>query len=804
MYTGKILYINLTDDEIYTEDTNYDDAENFVGGRGYAAKLLYDTFKPKTDSFSEHNKILFFPGPLTGIAVSSGRFSVTSKSPLTNTIFSSNSGGNFGIEIKRAGYDGIVIYGSAKKPTILRIDTEKTELLDGKKFWHKNISSVSNELSKYGSVAAIGIAGENKVRFANIAVDCHRHVGRGGLGALMGAKNLKAIVIKGSNKLEPANKYAFAKYNTEFVKILTKHPITGDGLKRFGTLILMNVINKIGALPGFNFKKHSFDVERISGEYMRKYFYKYHSCPNCTIGCGRIGKFGNLKTSGPEYESTWALGPNIGIFDEIKIALANNLCNEYGLDTISTGATIAFMLDSKLFGNSFKSAKNNVLKFIDKIAFRKDIGDELAEGTKKLAEKYNLLDYAMQVKGLDLPAYDPRVLHGQGLAYCTSSRGRCHLNAYIVQQEALSLPRYVDPSNDALKPQFVKKIENIYAMLDSLVTCKFTSFAIFSELDFKCDIYQKLLTAATGFYYDSEKFCECGERIFNIERCFNVREGFSANDDLLPEIFSTQAIEVGPAKGNVVNIVPLRDEYYRLRGWSMDGIPEERTLTQLVLQPLITYPKLQVALDLRDANEALRIAKLVAEGGADWIEAGTPLIKSAGIDIIRKLRQIVPNKTIVADLKTLDTGYLEVELAALAGADIVCIAGIADDFTIRDAIGAGKKYNVKIMTDLISVKEPIKRGLELEKLGVDYIEYHISVDKQLRADYKKIPFPEVKKLSEVINIPIALAGGLRADTAKFAIQSGAKIIVVGSAITCSGNPKEAVKNILASMGRKTR
>ena len=809
-YVGKILRVNLSNKKIFEENLDYEIASKFIGGRGYGVKLLFDMLKPKTDALSEENIIIFMTGPLTGLAPASGRSCVVSKSPLTNTIFDSQIGGFWGTELKKAGFDGIIIEGKAEKLVYLVIKNGKTEIKVCENLRGLTTSETIKKIRKAENckmrVLAIGLAGENLVKYACIVDDEGRALGRGGLGAVMGSKNLKAIAVKGNKRIKPANEFAFKKASREFVEILKGHPITGDALGRYGTLVLMNPVNKHGVLPVKNFREGVFEeVNKLSGESMRKYLVKKKGCALCPIRCGRIMNIEGITTVNLEYESTWALGVNCFISDPKIIARANNLCNELGLDTISMGNCIAFIMECSEKGLIKEKIDfgdgNALLRLIEATAKREGLGDLLAEGTRRMSEKIkDSKDFAINVKGLELPAYDPRGVKGQALAYVTSNRGGCHLRAYLIPEEVLSLPEYLNNLETEGKARMVKEIEDIFAVLDSLCTCKFTTLAAFSTFDFEAEIYAKLLTTATGFYFDEKELKKAGERIYNLERLFNVREGFDSSHDRLPERFK-EALIKGPAEGEKENVEEMLYEYYKLRGWSSRGIPEEKKIKELGLDIPEVYPKLQVALDFRSLRDAIECAKAVAKGGADWLEVGTPLIKSEGMRAVREIRKLFPEKIIIADLKTMDTGFLEVEMAALAGADIVGIAGAASDATILDALGAGRKYNVKIMADLINVKDVVKRAKELEKLGVDYLEFHISIDEQLRSGDEKIPFPLVKKVVENVGIPVAVAGGLRADTVALAVKSGAKIVVVGGAITRSANPENATRRILRAIGR---
>jgi len=735
----------------------------------------------------------------------SSRWCMIFKSPLTEkTLNDTHCGGRLGIELKRAGYDGIIIENSSKTPVYLLINGDNVSIQDASSLWGKTISETAKilkEIHTNHSIAAIGPAGENLVQFACV-INETRTAGRGGIGAVWGSKNLKAIVVHGSGKIMPVNEYAFQQIQKKFIATLKGHPVTGTGMGLYGTPILVNIVNKHGVLPVRNYSTGIFgDVRKIAGETLKEYLVKKKSCRGCPIACGRIMKYKDVETHGPEFESLWALGPNCGISDLETIFKANSLCNQLGLDTVSTGNIIGWFMEcceKRIISNSITFGDGQaLLSLIENIAIRKNEGNLLANGVKKAAKQIGKesQSFACHVKGLEMPAYDPRGIKGMALSYATSNSGGTHLKGYTVIQEVLSLPHFVDPFTEEGKAKLVKEMQDVFAVIDSAEWCKFTSLAVFTTLKCEVDIYAKLLTTATGFYIDEKELRKIGERIYNLERLFNIREGLTRDHDDLPPRFLNEPLPEGPAKGHKVNIHNLLNEYYHIRGWDDLGIPSERKLKELSIQPIQTNTKLQIALDLRDLNEALKIAQKSALGGADWIEAGTPLIKATGMESVRKLRKLFPHKIIVADLKTMDASYLETEMAALAGADVICILGIAPDSTIKDAVGAGKKFDVKIFADLIGIQDPINRAIHLEKLGVDIIGLHIGIDQQLRSDFDKIPFPTLKKLRETIKIPIAVAGGLKAETIPKAVEYGADILIVGSAITRSADPQQATRRL---------
>ena len=819
-YAGKVLNVDLSSQEVWEEGLDWDLAADYIGGRGLAAKMIFDKLKPGADPLGPENVLVLATGPLTGTqAPACGRSVLASKSPLTGTIFDSNSGGLIGPELKRAGYDAVIISGSSEEPVYLAILDGRAELRPAGRLWGRTVSetvkAVKRELGDpKARVACIGPAGEKCVLLANVMCEPHRAFGRGGLGAVMGSKRLKAIAVRGRGRVEVANPHAFKRVCREVREILARNPLTGDLLGRYGTGCLTTPVNKAGILPTRNFRVGFFEgAESITGEAVVKELRaERRACYGCPISCARVlRRPDGREIAAPEYETMWAFGAQCDISDLRVIAEANELANEYGLDTISLGNAIGFLMEcyergligpAEAGGLELTWGRAELLpKLVKLTARREGVGAFLALGVKRMSECIKgSRDFAMHVKGLELPAYDPRGAKGMGLAYATSNRGGCHLRAYLVMSEVLSMPRYLDPVKAEGKAKLVKKLQDIFAVLDSIVMCKFTSLALFETLDYEPKWYARLLTTATGFYFDEEEFLRAGERIYNLERFFNVREGFDRAHDTLPLRLLKEPMPYGPAEGQVVELEAMLDEYYALRLWDPRGRPTDRVLMRLGIIREPRWPKLQVALDLRDLEEALRIAELAFAGGADWIEAGTPLIKSAGMEAVRALRRKLPGATIVADLKTLDTGWLETELAAQAGADVVAISGLAHNNTIKDAVGCARKYGVKIMVDLLQVPDPVKRAKELEALGVDYICAHTGIDVQRdRAEEIDRKVATLARLAKALKIPLAAAGGIRADTAHKVVRAGVKIVIVGGAITRAADPRKATELILKAI-----
>jgi aldehyde:ferredoxin oxidoreductase len=586
---NKILEINLNQEKFIETPIPEKVLEKYIGGRGLGVKLLSEKLPAKIDPLSSDNLLIFTTGPFGGSTIpTNGRFSLVTKSPLTNGIFFSNSGGSFGVVMKRCGYDGILIQGKLKQPGYILIEGEnKVTLKDASKLWGYDTERTLEELkiiegNKINSLM-IGPAGENLVRIAAIMNDAARAFGRGGVGAVMGSKNLKAIVVKGGNKkFEIHNRELLKKYVEVAQDKIKVVPITRSSLPKFGTSALVNVINILGLFPIKNFQS-GFDerANLVSGEQINERLTQEHEgCYACPIRCGRLTKAGDMKGKGPEYESVWALGPNLGIFDLITIAQANYLCNKYGIDTISCGGSIACGMELQEKGlindSSLRFGNEGILKqLIKQIALREGIGADIGEGSQRLASKAKSDESAIHVKGLELPAYDPRGVIGHALGYATSNRGGCHLTGYLASLEIFAAPKKIDRFTTAGKPDLLVLKQNQKAIEDSLVICTFAGWAL------GLDYYARFLKAITGIEYDVIKLTQIGERIYNLERLFNIREGFTKNDDSLPSRFLNKPLIEGASKDHVVPLDSMIEQYYFVRGWDKEGIPRKDLIENL-------------------------------------------------------------------------------------------------------------------------------------------------------------------------------------------------------------------------------
>ncbi len=592
-YMGKFLEVNLSTEKIAEKTIDKSYGKTWIGGKGLGAKILYDTLSPKVDPLSPENVLLLMTGPLTGTSVqTSGRWTVVTKSPHTGIFLDSHVGGKFGHRLKRAGFDYITIKGQAAEPKYLEVTSDGIDLHTATDYWGKGTYETESLLKKQHpgvEVCAIGPAGENLVTFANIVTDRTHTAGRGGAGAVMGSKNLKAIVTHGTEKIDANDPELFKKLTRTFTKKVRNNP----GVKRrheIGTVMWVKMANEAGFLPTHNFQAGVFeDADKISGERMRDEFVVGHTaCYRCSIACGKTtrfdqGKYAGLEVDGPEYETTALLGASCGLNDLGAIAKANEICDDLGFDTITAGGTIAFAMEATEKGLLCQN-EINTLEFgnddavhamLRLIAFRKGIGDFFAQGSLSAAKKlgHDSSSYAIQVKGLELAGVEPRGSFGMALAYATSDRGGCHQRCWTPGAELDGrLTRF---SFEGV-PQFVKTSQDERAACNSLVVCDFLPFDVPEMVE--------MLNAATGLDYTEKSYLLTGERIWNLTRMFNVREGISAKDDVLPQRFSDEPAPRGDPKGQVIKQSEFEDtksEYYSLRGWDSNGVPISEKIREL-------------------------------------------------------------------------------------------------------------------------------------------------------------------------------------------------------------------------------
>jgi aldehyde:ferredoxin oxidoreductase len=613
-WAGRILRVDLTNGLVKAEPLNMDWARAYVGSRGLASKYLVEEMDPKTDPLSPANKLIWATGPLTGtMASTGGRYTVVTKGPLTNAIACSNSGGYFGAELKMAGWDMVIVEGKSPKPVYLFISDDVAELRDASGLWGKTVWQTEELLKKTLQdpllrVSSIGRAGENQVLYASIVNDLHRAAGRSGVGAVAGSKGLKAIAVRGTkgvgNIRDPK---AFMIAVKQAKKVLADNAVTGQGLPTYGTQVLMNVINEVGALPTRNHRDVQFEgAKDISAEAMatprktdgKKHLVTNQACFGCTIACGRISKMDENHftvqnkpqywgaSGGLEYEAAWALGAANGVNDLEALQYANQLCNEDGIDPISFGATVGAVMElyemgvltKEQVGIEAKFGSAHALAFLaEQTVTGQGFGKEVGLGSKRLTAKYGHPDLSMSVKGQEFPAYDGRGIQGMGLAYATSNRGACHLRGYTVASEVMGIPVKTDPLATEGKPELVKAFQDATAAFDSSGLCIFTTFA------WGLPDLAPQISAACGEDYTPEVLGLIGERIWNMERDFNNRSGMTAADDTLPKRLLTEPAKTGPAKGRVNDLAKMLPHYYEVRGWNPDGTLKPETRQRLGL-----------------------------------------------------------------------------------------------------------------------------------------------------------------------------------------------------------------------------
>jgi aldehyde:ferredoxin oxidoreductase len=609
-WMGTVLRINLTTGQISKEPLNMKWAKDFIGGRGLGAKYLSEEMDPTIDPLSPDNKMIFATGPMTGTNVSTGaRFMVVTKGALTNAITTSNSGGTWGPELKFAGYDMLILEGKAPKPSYISIYNDQVKIHDADHLWGKTVwetdDMIREELGVHDTVVScIGPAGENLVRFAAIVNDRHRAAGRSGVGAVMGSKNLKAIAVRGTGGVPVANPKKFMGAMWEMKSKLVEHPVTGEGLAAYGTAVLVNIINESGAMPTNNHQYTQMEnADNFSGETLTDTrLVANKACFSCTMACGRVselpgeaqGKFmvttrphnWKIAVEGPEYENAWAMGADCGIDDLDALIKASALCNELGMDPISFGATLAAAMElyekkyitDEQTGMSFEFGNADALiAMTEMTAYREGFGDEIAEGSKRMTEKFEHPEFFMGVRGQEFPAYDARAIQGMGLGYATSNRGACHLKSYTVAPEILGIPEKMDPAATEGKAAITKVFQDATSAVDSAGLCIFLTFGVGLEE------MQPQIAAVTGIPYSVPKLLEVGERVWNIERIWNQHAGFTGKDDTLPKRLLETPIPDGPTKGEVNKLGEMLPEYYKLRGWSTDGEPTKEKLDSLGL-----------------------------------------------------------------------------------------------------------------------------------------------------------------------------------------------------------------------------
>jgi len=605
-WTGKLLRVDLTTGQSKIEPIPDEWLREYMGGRGLADRYLYEEMDPTVDPLSPENKLIFATGPLTGTPVPCGaRYMVVTKGALTDAITTSNSGGHWGPEVKFAGYDLIICEGKSPRPSYIFIYDDHVEVRDASHLWGKTVGETEDGLRDETGlpglrVACIGPGGENLVRFACIMNDKHRAAGRSGVGAVMGSKNLKAIAVRGTGGVEIADPAAFMKSVWDMREKMKDSP----GRKSFaelGTAATIDMTQAFGGLPTRNFQQGQFEeFENLNGNTIRDTrLVANKACFACTIACGRVCRLGDasdkfmvnmhprnwkMAGEGPEYENAWSLGADCGVGDLDAVLKANWLCNDLGLDPISMGATIAAAMELYENGQvrddqvemplNFGSG-DALVRMTEATGYREGFGDELAEGSKRMGEKFGNADVFMGTKGQEFPAYDPRGFQGMGVAFATCNRGGCHLRAWTPGPETTGV---FDPHTTEGKGEWVANEQNRTTAHDNTGVCLFVGAA-----NGALDVFVPALAAATGVPFTYEEVLKIGERTWNVERLWNLKAGLTRADDTLPKRLLKEAHKEGPSAGITVNLDAMLPVYYEERGWDQEGVPSEEKLKELGL-----------------------------------------------------------------------------------------------------------------------------------------------------------------------------------------------------------------------------
>jgi aldehyde:ferredoxin oxidoreductase len=615
-FVGQILRVNLTSGEISTENLNPQWARQTLGGAGLATRYLFELTSLGIDPLGAENVLIFMTGALTGTpSASASRYSVVAKSPQTNLWGQSNSGGFFGPALKWSGFDGVIFEGVSPDPVYLLILDGKAELRNATHLWGMTVPECDDrlqaEIGRPVTVACIGPGGENLVRYAGIMNNKNRAAGRTGMGAVMGSKRLKAIACGGNRRIPLYDAAAFNRV-TQRQREFMDESILKIGFDTFGTNMIADMVNVRGGYPTHNWQFGTFEqIENVNGQAMTdQVLVEGVRCFACPVACGRgteirQGKWKGAHGEGPEYETADTLGAMCGVDDLNAITMANYLCNEYGLDTISTGASIAFAMECYQKGILNRDQTGGIalnfgdadllVDLVERIGRREGIGDLLAEGTQRMSERLGggSEHFAMHVKGLELPAYDPRAAKITGLGYVTANRGGDHMNGYIQGPTFIDIPFLIVEDSTIRNPlvadpqdaRVLIDMENALSVLDALGGCKFMGVLI------SAGEIVELVQAATGWDFDLDEFRKCGDRLQTMARAYCVREGLRREQDILPERLMSDPLPDGPAQGMVLDrasLEKMKDAYYELRGWDVaSGVPTRSKLQELDLDYLI-------------------------------------------------------------------------------------------------------------------------------------------------------------------------------------------------------------------------
>lgn len=619
-YKGKILRVNLTEAKFKIENLPEEWIKPYIGGDGFGAKLLFEELPAGIDPLGDQNKLIIATGPITGTMwPMSGRTVLISKAPLTGIWGESHVGGFLGAELKYAGYDMLVIEGKSEEPVYIDIHDSDLQLRDAKNKWGLTTDKVTTAIKKDKhdpdvQVAAIGPAGERKVRYASVMINHARAAGRTGMGAVLGSKNVKAVAIRGHGAVEVHDLEGFMKFAKEGHMRVRTNPIA-QGMSKVGTWGLVAVKQEIGEFPTYNHQTGVFDGwEKLSGDYIRpRHTIGDRACFGCSLGCKKVnyikdGPFAGTLEEGPEYEGLMAFGSLLGIDDFATTLKANQICNRYGMDIISAGSTIAFAIEAFVKGAITEKDtgglklewgnREQLIKLLEMIGEREGFGELLAEGSKRAADSLGrgTDKFAIHVKGMEVSGQDGRTHRSIALGHATGARGADHLRSLVVVDQlgyedvatkrwgADKLPEIIDPYTEKYKANAVFESENAYCIRDTLIVCWYT---VSWPPIFWMEDFAKILPLATGENYFSkvENLTKIAERQVTLKRIFNAREGITKKDDSLPDRFTKDPMPEGPGKGQIVDLEPMLQDYYTLRGWDLEtGLPTEKTLKRLSLE----------------------------------------------------------------------------------------------------------------------------------------------------------------------------------------------------------------------------
>jgi aldehyde:ferredoxin oxidoreductase len=603
---GRILRVDLTDHTTTVEAVDPQIAKDFIGGRGWAIRLLYDEVDPKVDPLAPDNKLIFGTGPLTATPAPTGnRYTIVTKSPLTGALACSNSGGVLPTEMKRTGFDLFVVEGRSPEPVYLWVSDDQVEIRPAAHLWgttvHEATDRLLEETDPKARIACIGPAGERLVKVAAIMNDKHRAAGRSGVGAVMGSKNLKAVVVRGTKQTPLAEPDAMRELSRQIRSEVNRDVRKGSSLREYGTAYVPPVTSEMGILPTRNFQTGVFEhVDQIDGHTLKeKYLIRAKPCFGCPIACGRETELDDPDYTGagegPEYETIAALGSSCGIDNLAAVTKANYLCNELGMDTISMGMTLSCAME--MYETQILSADDigrplpfgdadALIALVEATAYREGFGDDLAEGSFRLASKYGHPEFSITAKKLEFPGYDPRGAKGMGLLYATSNIGASHMAGDIAYSEVFGVPEKIDPLALEDKPHLVHRYQDAFTVIDAAGLCVFLSvrYTFEPHVDLWPTRLTQLMNHATGAGYTEASLLEAGERVYNLERLFLLKAGFTQADDTLPQRMLQEPLPDGPGKGHIVELDQMLPEFYRLRGWDENGVPTPEKLKALGLE----------------------------------------------------------------------------------------------------------------------------------------------------------------------------------------------------------------------------